>query len=74
MLKIRIYYPRDWKCNICLFIWGFTSHSRMSHSYGDVMITGEGRQILTYVRHSWPLSSEGLKGNVSISSLEKIRH
>ena len=29
------------------------------HSYGDVTITGEGLQILTYARHSWSLSSEG---------------
>ena len=31
----------------------------MFHSYGDVAITGEGLQILTYTRLSWPLSSEG---------------
>ena len=29
------------------------------HSYGDVTINGEGLQILTFARHSWPLSSEG---------------
>ena len=29
------------------------------HLYGDVTITGEGLQSLTYARHSWPLSSEG---------------
>ena len=29
------------------------------HSYGDVTITDEGLQILTYTRHSWPMSSEG---------------
>ena len=34
-------------------------HSRIFHSYGDVIIAGEGLQILTYARHSWPLSSEG---------------
>ena len=27
---------------LCLFVWGFTSHSRIFHSYGDVTITGEG--------------------------------
>ena len=47
------------KCLICLFVWGLSSHSRIFHSYGDVTITGEGLQILTYARHSWPLSSEG---------------
>ena len=31
----------------------------MFHSYGDVAITSEGLQILTYARHSWPLSSKG---------------
>ena len=30
-----------------------------SHSYRDVTITGQGLQILTYPRHSRPLSSEG---------------
>ena len=24
----------------CLFVWGFSSHSRMFHSYGDVTIAG----------------------------------
>mgnify|MGYP003691732393 CR=1 FL=1 len=27
------------------FVWGFSSHSRIFHSYGDVTITGEGLQI-----------------------------
>ena len=39
--------------------WSLSSHSKMFHSYGDVNITGEGLQIFTYARHSWPLSSEG---------------
>ena len=43
----------------CLFVWGFTSHSRIFHSYWDVTIIVEGLQILTYTRHSWPLSSKG---------------
>ena len=43
---------------IYLFIWSLSSHSRIFHSYGDVTIAGEGLQILTYARHSWPLSSE----------------
>ena len=34
---------------------GLTTHSRIFHSYEDVTITDEGRQILTYTRHSWPL-------------------
>ena len=46
---------------VCLFVWGFSSHSRIFHSYGDANMTGEGLEILTYVyaRDSWPLSSEG---------------
>ena len=43
---------------VCLN-FGFSSHSRIFHSYGDVTITGEGLQILTYAWHLWPLSSEG---------------
>ena len=40
--------------SICLFgVYPTTDF----HSFGDV--TGEGLQILTYDRHSWPLSSEG---------------
>ena len=45
--------------SFCLFVCRLSSHSRIFHSYGDVTITGEGLQILTYARHSWPLSSEG---------------
>ena len=37
----------------------FSSHSRIFHLHGDVIITGEDLQILTYARHSWPLSGEG---------------
>ena len=44
---------------VCVIVWGFSSRSRIFHSYGDVTITGERLQILTYARHSWPLSSEG---------------
>ena len=46
-------------CLFCLLVWGFSSHSIICHSYGDVIIAGEGLQILTYARHSWPLRSEG---------------
>ena len=44
---------------VCLFVWGFSSLSRIFHSFGDVTITDGGLQILTYSRHSWPLNSEG---------------
>ena len=42
-----------------MFVWSLSSHSRIFHSYGDVTIAGEGLQILTYARQSWPFSSEG---------------
>ena len=43
----------------CSFVWVLSSHLRIFHSYGDVSITREGLQILTYAQHSRPLSSEG---------------
>ena len=47
---------------ICLFGGGWvrgTSHTRIFfHSYGDVTNICEGLQILSFFRHSWPLSSE----------------
>ena len=36
----------------CLFV-AFCQSSRIFHPYGDVTITGEGLQILTYPRYSW---------------------
>ena len=45
---------------VCLFVCeGLSSQSRIFHSYGDIMIAGEGLQVLTFAWHSWPLSSEG---------------
>ena len=44
---------------VCLFVLEFSFHSRISHTYGDHTIVGESLQILTYARHSWPLSGEG---------------
>ena len=40
-----------------LSVWGFSTHSRIFHSYGDVLfpITGERLQILTNARHLWSL-------------------
>ena len=43
---------------VCLLIWGFSSPSKSCH-YEDVTITSKKLQILTYIRNSWPLSSEG---------------
>ena len=49
-----------WKSRfVYLFVWGITSHLRIFHAYGDITITAQGLQTLTYARHSWPLSSEG---------------
>ena len=45
--------------NFYLFVWDFSSRSKFFHWYGDVTITGEGLQILTYARQIWPLCSEG---------------
>ena len=44
---------------VFLFVWGLSPNSGIFYWYGDVSITGEGLQIFTYARHSWPLSSEG---------------
>ena len=46
-------------CRILFVCLWFIVPSRIFHSYGDVTITGSGLQILTYARHSRPLSSEG---------------
>ena len=37
---------------------GFSSHSSIFHSFGDVNITGEGLQILTYIVSSAPMAIE----------------
>ena len=37
-----------------LLVWSLSSHLRIFHSSRKVTITGEGLQILTYARHSWP--------------------
>ena len=46
---------------VCLFVClgFFVPHENNFHSYGDVILTDEGMQILTYTRQIWPLSSEG---------------
>ena len=45
----------------CLFFWfAWVFHSRIFHSYGDVTLSGKWcKKKKTYVRHSWPMSSEG---------------
>ena len=44
--------------HVCLFVWGFSSYSRIFHEFREVTITGERLQILIYARRLWPLSSE----------------
>ena len=46
--------------NSLLFVWSLSSHSRIFHSYGDVIIAGVGLQILTNALHSWTLSEGSL--------------
>ena len=55
---VKIIFSRMNYITTVLVFSGFSSHSRMFHSYRDVTIAGEGLQILTYARHSWTLSSE----------------
>ena len=46
--KIIISFLRiEW---FCLFVCGFSSHSRIFHSYGDTF-SYQGLQILTYAQH-----------------------
>ena len=56
MYTIHIEAP---KTRHSLFVWAFSSHSRIFQSSGDVTIADEGLQILTYARFSWLLSHEG---------------
>ena len=68
--EVRAFYGQQWLdkcedslsiyrfCLVCLFGF-FSSHSRIFHSYGDVTITDERLQFVTYARHLWPLSSKG---------------
>ena len=47
---IRVYFG---------LVFGVLSFNSINfHLFGDLTITGEGLQILTYARHSWLLSSE----------------
>ena len=44
-----------------IFVWGFLSHSRIVHPYGDITIAGDHKrlQIFTYAAPLWPLSCYG---------------
>ena len=39
---------RPENCFVCLFVWGFSSHSTFFHSCGDVNMTGEGLEISNF--------------------------
>ena len=43
---------------VCLFVWRFSSHMRIFHSYGGITITGERAANFELCLHLWPLSSE----------------
>ena len=47
---------------LLLFFQSFTCHTRV-FNYGDVAITVEGLQNVTYTQHSWPLSIEDSLAN-----------
>ena len=47
------------RSDFCLYIWGFPSHSRISHSCGEITIGRKGLQFSIYARYSWALSSKG---------------
>ena len=56
---------------VCLIVWGFSSHSRIFHPYGDVTNTGEGLQILTIAQHSWSFRSAG---SLACHTYREMRH
>ena len=47
--SMRKQKPRSCVPGNVFFVRGFTFHLRIFHSFGDVTITGEGLQILTYL-------------------------
>ena len=55
IFKLHKIYIAFWF--VCL-LGCISSYLRIFHTYGDVIITVERQQILTYARHWWPLSSE----------------
>ena len=66
MFRLKMYYRltteiRYFNRPSFVFVWFLVFYILLknSHSYGNVTITGEGQQILTYTRHKWPLSSKG---------------
>ena len=60
MLRNSVYvYLETYLTNLCLFVCGSWSFSKIFHSYGVVTFTGDGLQIFIYTEHLWPLSTDG---------------
>ena len=57
-LSQTIFLYLSCKSIVCLFTRIFRPIREFLYLNGDVPITGEGLQILTYARHSWQLDSE----------------
>ena len=60
-LYLGVHVSFNFESSLCLFVCLFVISLplRIFHSWGDVTITSEELQILTYAQHSWPLSREG---------------
>ena len=56
---------------VCL---GFSSHSRIVHSYGEVTFAGEGLQILTYARQYARLGFEHATFRLGGGCSNPLRH
>ena len=52
---------KKWSHLLCLFVclFGFFRPTREFFTHMETSPAGEGLQIFTFDRHSWPLSSEG---------------
>ena len=57
---------------VSLFVWGFSSHSRFFHSYGDVTITGGG-QIFPYAWHIGPMNTEVRRNEVQVKEFQTYK-
>ena len=63
-----------WFLFVCLFVWSFTSHSRIFHSYGDVTITGLQILPILYTRGFFSVPHllwHDLRGPVTLTLIAK---
>ena len=60
----------------CLFDWGFSSHLRIFHSYGDDTITSERLQILTFARthDHWAVRALNLACYIYCNRIRRLRN